>query len=75
MLADESKYLCLGIITSGFKASNDFGGRLKFEQDDITIIFIDHIWRIDDLVNGPSDYISLKELMIKERWRWQDDDL
>jgi len=71
-MIDESRQLCVGIIATGFRGENDFKGRLKFDRDDITIRFVDHIWRIDDLVNGPSDYISLRELMENEAYRWSE---
>ncbi len=70
MQPDESRQLCVGIITCGFTASNDIGNRLKFVMDDVTIKHRDHMWQITDPVNGMAGYISLKDLIENEAYRF-----
>lgn len=73
-MIDESKSLAVGIIVCGFTCSNDVGGRLKFWLDDIEISFRDHLWFITDSVNGEAGYISLRDLMENESWRFEDEE-
>ncbi len=73
-MIDESKQLAVGIITCGFTCSNDIGGRLKFKMDDVVIKFRDHLWFVTDSVNGESGYISLRDLMENESYRWSEEE-
>ncbi len=72
-MLDESKQLAVGIITCGFTCQNDTGGRLRFWLDDIVIMFRDHLWVITDSVNGEAGYISLRDLMENESYRWEEE--
>lgn len=60
------------LVAFGFKAENDPGHRFIFKLDDITINHRGFVWIIDDEVNGPAEYATLKSMIQHESFRWEE---
>ncbi len=82
MIDRELSQHCAAIVALGFKCQNDKLGKFHFEFifDDhykdtmLDIIYRNHVWIIDDLVYGSADYVSLKQLIINEYFRWDEEE-
>ncbi len=74
--------LCAPLVAIGFRCENDNLGKFRFEfivndhykDTMLDIIYRDYVWVINDLVYGSADYVSLKQLIINESYRWSEEE-
>ncbi len=61
------------LIAFGFNASNEAGHKFRFELDGLSIYHRGFMWVIEDEVNGKAEYLTLKEMIRHETWRWEEE--
>ena len=73
--AQDRELNCIGnnLVADGFFSRNEQGHRFFFWLDDITVKHRGYMWIIDDPVNGSAEYLTIKEIIQFEFWRWQDE--
>ncbi len=79
MIDSELSQYCAAIVALGFRCENDNLGKFRFEfivndhykDTMLDIIHRNYVWVISDTVYGSADYVSLKQLIINEFFRWE----